>query len=105
MIDTDTDRNKAKKEPNDELRLENISNRQIWLALNQTDASYHQLFQATANLPLPEDSGFVEGEGAYAVAVNVAAMAFLIHQNPQIFAASHGPRKERPHCVGITHWT
>jgi hypothetical protein len=37
------------------------------------------------------------------VAVNVAAMSFLIHQNPQIFIASYQPRKKRSHYVRTTN--
>ena len=80
----------------------NISNKQIWLALNETEAKYQKLFAPAVNLPLPEDSGFSEGQNTYAVAVNIAAMSFLIHHNPQVFVASHLPRQERLHCVGVT---
>lgn len=82
--------------------VKNISNKQIWLALNETEPKYQKLFAPAANLPLPADSGFSEGQNTYAVAVHIAAMSFLIHHNPQIFVASHLPRQERLHCVGVT---
>src|SRR5271163_789258 len=80
----------------------NISNKQIFLALGETDVNYQRLFQSTVSLPLPADSGFVPGDTAYAIAVNVAAMSFIIHHNPHIFVDAHAPLAERQYCVGWT---
>jgi|SRR5277367_923938 len=80
----------------------NISNKQIWLALGETDANYQRLFRSDVSLPLPADSGFVPGDTAHAIAVNVAAMSFVIHHNPHIFVEAHAPLAQRRHCVGRT---
>lgn len=79
-----------------------IAVKHIWAALEETDPAYVKLFQANVNLPLSGEDSFQPGDVAYPVAVHVAAMSFLIHNNPQIFTASHRPEHERQYCVGVT---
>jgi hypothetical protein len=81
----------------------NASVTQIWLALNDMDGNYRELISPHVNLPLPPNSKFPPGSSSYVIAVNIAAMSFLIHHNPQFFPASHAPLKDRKYCVGLTN--
>jgi len=81
--------------------ISNVSVKHIWAALN--DNTYEGLFSNTVNLPLDPTLGFKPGTPQYALAVNIATMSYLIHNNPQFFASSHQPLSTRPHCVGTTN--
>jgi hypothetical protein len=83
--------------------ISNASLQQIWLALGDMEGNYHDLFQPTVNLPLPEGGKFKPGNSSYVIAVNVAAMSFLVQHNPHIFTSSHVDVRLRPHCPGRTN--
>lgn len=81
--------------------IPNISVKKIWTAL--VNSSYDILFTEAVKLPLHLDWGFTEGTQPYVVAVHVATMSYLIHQNPRIFTTSHQALSLRPNCVGKTN--
>lgn len=78
----------------------NLGTKQIWHALN--DLAYQRLCRPTITLPLKSDCGFTPGESSYALAVTIAAMSFLVFNNPTLFTASHAVDKSPDSCVAET---